>query len=67
MMLGVPGALLGADRALTHAGLKQMMHDLVVGLGGPRQDPRYKVAHIGARDAVRDACAHLVDVRLDQI
>jgi len=66
-MLGVPGALLGADRALLHAGLKQTMNDLVVGLGGPGEGPRHEVAHIGAREAVRDARAHLVDIRFDEI
>jgi hypothetical protein len=67
MMLRVPGALLGAQRALPHASLQQTMNDDVVGLGRPREDPRHDVAHISATQAERDACAHLRHVGLDKI
>ena len=37
-MIGVPGALLGTARADTHADLEQAVDDVVVGMGGSRQD-----------------------------
>ena len=67
MMLRVPVALLGAERALTHAGLQQPINDYVVGLGRPGEDPRHEAADISASQAERDACAHLLYVRLDEI
>jgi hypothetical protein len=67
MMLSVPGALLGAERALAHAGLQQPVNDNVVGLRRPGEDPRHEVAHIGAIQAPRDARAHLRHVGFDEI
>jgi hypothetical protein len=67
MMLRVPGALLGADRALAHAGLQQTMNYAVVRLGGPGEDPRHEAAHIGAIRAERDARAHLRHVGFHQV
>lgn len=67
VMLGVPGAFLGAQRAIAHTALEQAMNDKVIGLGGPGEDPRDEVAHIGAGEAESDAFAHLGDVGFDEI
>ena len=67
VMLGVPGALLGADRALPHAGLQQPVNDDVVRLGRPGQDPRHEVAQISAIYAERDARAHVRHVVFHEI
>ena len=67
VVLGVPGALLGAARACADTGLEQAVNDQVVGLGGPREGPCREVAHICAGQAERDARAHHLDVRLGEI
>lgn len=67
MVLGVPGALLGAERALAHARLQQPVNDDVVRLGRPREDPRHDVADISATNAERDAREHLRHVGLHEI
>ena len=67
MMIGVPGALLGTARADTHADLEQAVDDVVVGMGGSRQDPRGDCADVGAVLIERDACAHLFDVLLPEV
>jgi hypothetical protein len=66
-MLGVPGALLCAQPALADTALQQPMNDQTVRLGGPRENPRDEVAHIGARETESDAGAHLGDVGFDEI
>jgi hypothetical protein len=67
MVVGVPGALLGAGRAYPDAGSQQVVDGESVALGGSRKEPGCDVAHICAVQAERDAGAHLGDIGLGEI
>jgi hypothetical protein len=67
MVLCVPGALLGADRALANAGLQQTLNDAAVRLGRPGEHRCHEAADISATQAERDARAHLRYVSVDEI
>ena len=67
MMLRVPSALFGANRAPAHAGLQQPVNDDVIRPGRSREDPRHEIADLSAIPTERDARAHLRHVGLYEI